>query len=202
MQLLNRIIISTFLAIGIIYVFNNYESLNTFLAKSSEAEKNSNLEVSRILINNSGFIPANLVIPAINLEAKVQYVGKTQSGNMAVPDNFTDVGWYMNGVKPGELGNAVIAGHVDNNLGLPAVFADLKKLKVGDEIIVRNENNNEEIKFQVKEMQVYDYKTAPLEKIFGTTEKTMLNLITCDGVWLKEEKTNDKRLVVFAERIS
>lgn len=145
--------------------------------------------------------PARLVIPTIELKAEVVAVGKTASGNMAVPHNFVQVGWYREGIEPGEKGNAVIAGHVDNGLGRAAVFKRLSELKVGDKIYVQDKTG-EQLQFKVTETAIYDYKTAPLEKIFGPSDKAHLNLITCAGVWVPREKTNDKRLVVFSELVS
>src|SRR3989338_8569269 len=36
--------------------------------------------------------PVRLIIPALNVNAKIQKVGITKKGNMAVPNNFVDVG--------------------------------------------------------------------------------------------------------------
>ncbi len=52
---------------------------------------------------------------------------------MGVPDNGHDVAWFKLGARPGEEGNAVIAGHVDDQKG-PAIFYHLDKLTKGDEI--------------------------------------------------------------------
>src|ERR1039457_7041885 len=73
--------------------------------------------------------PVRLVISALHIDAKVQDVGITKNGNMATPNNFTDVGWYKYGALPGEMGSAVIAGHVDDGLALPGVFKHLGDLQ-------------------------------------------------------------------------
>src|SRR6185369_4384139 len=61
-----------------------------------------------------GRTPTRLRIETAGVNAPVQRVGVGKSGNMAVPTNYTDVGWYREGVVPGEAGSAVIDGHVDN----------------------------------------------------------------------------------------
>ncbi len=146
----------------------------------------------------SSSTPLSLSIPIINVEANVVSVGKTRGGNMAVPEKYEDTGWYRYGYGPGTAGNSVIAGHLDNGGGKPAVFYDLGKLRIDDRVYVTNEAG-EKLEFKVTGMSLYDYKNAPLELIFGPTDKIRLNLITCDGVWLPAEKIYDERLVVFTE---
>lgn len=142
--------------------------------------------------------PERLIIPAIGVDANIQHVGVTRSGNMAVPDNYTDVGWYRLGSAPGDQGNAVIAGHLDTGFGRPAVFLDLDELSPGDEIIVRDASG-EAVRFIVERLAIYDYTNGPMEEIFGPSDEPRLNLITCDGVWDPASKTYSKRLVVFAK---
>ena len=38
---------------------------------------------------------------------------------------------------PGQIGNAVIAGHLDRKDGSPAIFWGLRQLAVGDSVMVR-----------------------------------------------------------------
>lgn len=144
--------------------------------------------------------PDRLIIPDIGIDSHIQDVGITFAGNMGVPNNFTDVGWYKNGPLPGMPGNSVIDGHVDNGLGFPAVFSKLKDLKIGDMVYVQDKNGARVV-FEVKKIEVYDHNDAPLEEIFGPNDKQTLNLITCSGVWLSKEKTDDKRLVIYTERV-
>ena len=145
--------------------------------------------------------PVRLIIPSIGVNAKVQLVGKTKSGNMAVPNNFTDVGWYRLGYYPGTIGNAVIAGHLDNGPKVPAVFWHLADLKIGDDVQVKTEAGNV-LHFRVVAESLYDYNNAPLGFIFGTSTASHLNLITCDGVWDPAKRLYDKRLIVFTDFVS
>lgn len=145
--------------------------------------------------------PERLRIPAISVDALVQHVGLTAKKAMANPTNFTDVGWYKYGTIPGERGSAVMAGHVDNGLGLNGVFKNLKNLKKGDDIYVLDEEGTQ-IHFKVTAINHYKYDEAPAEDIFNESSKNLLRLITCGGKWLKEAKTYDERVVVTAERVS
>lgn len=141
-----------------------------------------------------------LIIPSIDVDTAIQAVGLTKEGNMGVPSSYVDVGWFKQGVKPGQPGNAVLAGHLNSGSRKPAVFKDLKKVKIGDRIYV---NDKGDVKtFRVTGSQAYDLKSAPLEKIFGGATKSQLNLITCSGNWDKTKKDYDQRLVVFTELTS
>ncbi len=143
-------------------------------------------------------VPTRLHIPAAGVDASVQRTGITTKGAMAVPSNYADVGWYRYGTRPGEKGSAVISGHLNNGFGLDGVFADLSRLKRGDEIFVETDRG-EEMRFVVVEVETYPYTEVPTEFLFNRKDVPRLNLITCDGAWVGSEKTYDRRLVVYAE---
>jgi sortase A len=140
--------------------------------------------------------PIFLSIPKINVKADIDLVGITAKGNMATPRSFRDVGWYKYGTVPGEIGSAVIAGHVDNGLALPAVFNKLSDLKEGDDIYITTKDNKD-LHFRVTGSKVYDFNTN-VPEIFRSKDGKILRLITCTGTWLKEYRTHDERLVVSA----
>ena len=144
--------------------------------------------------------PARLQIPKLDIDAEVQHVGVTKTGNMAAPNNFTDVSWYKYGTIPGHLGSAAIAGHVDNALGTPAIFIDLHKLEVGDDIFVLD-HNHKKLHFKVVDKALYPYDQAPLERIFNTTDDSYLNLITCQGEWVPAAKSAANRLVIYTKLV-
>lgn len=148
-------------------------------------------------------LPVRLVIPAIAVDAPVQYVGlaETGTGEMGVPDNFTDVGWYKDGIRPGMRGSAVIAGHYNGKETPQAVFFDLHTLKVGDEVVIMSADRIEDI-FQVVKIETYDYDASTNDIFISTDGKKRLNLITCSGDWLPEAKLYNKRTVVFTELLT
>ena len=82
-------------------------------------------------------VPVRLKIPSIKVDAAVEHVGLTADGAMDVPKDYDNTAWYRLGPRPGEPGNAAIAGHVDSSKkNGRAVFWDLTKLKPGDEVFV------------------------------------------------------------------
>ncbi len=142
--------------------------------------------------------PVSIDIPAIGVSAPIEHVGQTPEGAMDAPAGWMSVGWYQQGYLPGLPGNAVVAGHLDNNAGGPAVFWDLGQLTVGDEVTV-GYANGDRYTFIVEDWKVYDHNaTGPIiDSIFGKSQTADLNLVTCDGVWDHGAATYAKRLVVF-----
>ena len=145
----------------------------------------------------SGPALPTLTIPAIKVNAHIEDVGLTPKGNMATPERLVNVGWYKYGTPIGELGSAVIAGHVDNALAQPAVFFNLKKLNPGDDIYV-TEVSGEKLHFVVTDVANYDLKTAPADMIFNDKSGHILRLITCEGIISQGQFAYDRRIVVSA----
>lgn len=149
--------------------------------------------------DNAAATTNRLRIPAIGVDAYIETVG-IRNGRIDVPDNIWDAAWFNGSAKPGEIGNAVIDGHKDWVRGT-AVFWDLGKLKAGDKIYVSNENGNE-LTFQITDVQSYANDNLPLDQIFGPTENADLNLITCDGTFVRQQHTYNQRLVVFSQLVA
>lgn len=143
-----------------------------------------------------GDVPIRLAIPSIGVDAAIQQVGINTKGNMAAPNNYSDVGWYKHGTVPGNRGSAVIDGHVDNGLGFAGVFKRLREVAVGDDVFVATQGGKE-LHFVVSSVEIYPYTRVPLETLFNRSDVPRLNLITCDGVWISTGRTYDKRLIVY-----
>ncbi|GEM05444.1 hypothetical protein HMI01_24320 [Halolactibacillus miurensis] len=147
-----------------------------------------------------GLTPTQLTIPKINVDASVEFVGETANGQMGVPENVDNVGWYKYGSKPGAQGQAVIAGHVSDRNG-PSVFYDLDKLEQGDTVTI-TDDTGETRQFTVVGKKRYPYDTTALDDVFGPTSKQRLNLITCIGEFDRNVGTHSERLVVFTEQMN
>ena len=57
--------------------------------------------------------PIRVQIPAIGVDSELMELGLQADGTMEVPPGGFPAGWYTGAPTPGELGPAVIAGHVD-----------------------------------------------------------------------------------------
>ena len=142
--------------------------------------------------------PVRLIIPAIAINAPIEWVGTKSNGDLATPaqNPWEDVGWYNLGPHPGERGSAVIDGHLDRPGGYPAVFWRLRDLHVGDEVRVTN-TTGKTLRFRVTRIALYPPQKAPIQDIFGNGGGTYLNLITCAGDWIPSQHQTTLRLVVY-----
>ncbi len=146
---------------------------------------------------------AHLLIPRINVDAPVEPVETNADGSMAVPhiNEWTGVGLYADGPYPGELGSAVIDGHLDRPGGFPAVFWNLRMLHPGD--IVKVETPGlPTVQFRVTQVAAYKPAVAPLSTIFDNLQGHFLNLITCSGRWIPAIHQTTQRLVVYTTMVT
>lgn len=145
-------------------------------------------------------LPMRLIIPSINVNAKIIYMGLDSKGAVGVPSGPYDVSWFNLGPRPGAKGSAIISGHYGPWLsGAVSVFNNLHKLKNGDKIYVKDDKGSV-ITFAVKEIRTYNPNDSPSE-VFNKNDGIYLNLITCAGDWIQSQKAYNKRLVIFTQAI-
>jgi LPXTG-site transpeptidase (sortase) family protein len=143
--------------------------------------------------------PARIQIPVLKLDAAIEQVGIASDGSMDVPRLPFDTAWYKLGPRPGEIGSAVIDGHVDWKDGTKAVFSDLHSLRPGDKIVVQDSQGTATT-FIVQGSRTYASNADASEIFTSKDAKAHLNLITCQGVWDKSTKSYTQRLVVFSDK--
>lgn len=146
----------------------------------------------------NGIDPERIVIPAIDVDADVIDLGLESNGEMEVPTDFSQTGWFTPGPRPGRVGPAVIAGHVDSRTG-PAVFSDLVELQPGDEIEVHGDEDA--VTFVVRETEQHPKDAFPTEKVYAGTPGPELRLITCGGDFDDSERSYRDNIIVYAERV-
>lgn len=171
--------------------------LLTFSFIKSQNKSKENVATSQLVPEI--ILPSKIIIPKLNIDAKIKLVGVDNNGKMIVPDSIYDVGLFSLGPKPGEIGSAVITGHFDDENGKQAVFYDLDKITVGDRILIEDSKNNN-LTFIVRKIRKYDEKYA--EEVFSSNDMSHLNLITCNGIWNKQKKSYENRIVVFSDLIN
>lgn len=146
-------------------------------------------------------MPRLITIDKIGLKARVLQMGVNPDGSMQAPINIYDAGWYTGSAKPGTVGAAVIDAHASGPTR-QGLFAYLNTLTQGDMIQI-----------EMGDGAVYSYRvaykeTVPIDSVdmrkvmeaYGGAAEG-LNLITCDGSWIKDRKTYSDRTIVYAVKI-
>lgn len=81
--------------------------------------------------------PLRIRLPSLSVDAPVTASGVDERGEMQVPDNIREIGWYRFSPLPGSAaGSSVVAGHVDDRVQGRGAFYDLAALAVGDPVVV------------------------------------------------------------------
>jgi len=145
-------------------------------------------------------VPVRLTIPTINVNATVASAGLTPDGSMDIKKSPTDVAWYKFGPSPGNPGSAVIAGHYGWENGRGSVFNYLHTLKPGNVVNVKDKTGGD-ISFVVRKIKLYNPEADASEVFVSSDGKSHLNLITCEGEWMREKQTYSHRLVVFSDKM-
>jgi sortase (surface protein transpeptidase) len=140
--------------------------------------------------------PTRIVIPAIGVNAPVIKLGRNSDGTAEVPANFADAGWFEPGPEPGELGAAVILGHVDSKSG-PGVFYRLPALRRGDRIRVVLANGKT-LQFVVTGLMQAAKNRFPTKLVYRKTPRSTLRLVTCGGAFDTSSGHYLDNYIVFA----
>jgi len=145
--------------------------------------------------SGTGDPPTRLRIPAIHVDSPLEVLHLDASGALEVPKEYAHAGWFAEGAVPGEVGPAVIAGHVDSTTG-PAVFSLVNRLHPGDVIeVFRHEGW---VAFRVVEVGRYPKDAFPTARVYGPTPDPELRLITCSGAFDSRQRSYVDNTVVYA----
>ena len=140
--------------------------------------------------------PVRLTIPAIGVATPLVRLGLEPDGSMAVPGDFDRAGWFTGGPAPGQVGPAVVAGHVDSRTG-PAVFYRLRELRPGQAVLVDRADGTR-LRFVVSDARSYPKAGFPTAAVFGPVPGAALRLITCTGDFDRARGSYRDNLVVSA----
>lgn len=144
--------------------------------------------------------PISLRIPSLNIDTPFSgSLGLNSAGEVEVPEGYEEVGWYKYGPTPGQLGPAVVLGHVDSYTG-PAIFFYLGQLNPGDDVFIDREDGTT-AHFEVTLLERYKQDDFPTSKIYGNIDHAGLRLITCSGTYIKGTQRYTHNLVVFARLV-
>jgi hypothetical protein len=139
--------------------------------------------------------PTWLRIAKIGVDSALVPLHLDSGGSLEVPKDYRTPGWYAEGTAPGDIGPAVIAGHVDS-VAAPAVFYRLGDLRPDDAVQVQRDGRW--VKFRVVSTGRYPKGHFPTAEVYGPTPDAQLRLITCGGSFDRARNSYRDNVVVFA----
>lgn len=142
--------------------------------------------------------PTGLSIPAIGVKVAVAALGIDEDGQMAIPEDVADAGWYRYGPAPGQAGNAVIAGHVDARVQGLGAFDALTDLDVGDIVTVTNAAGST-TDFAVTGREEIAKEILATDDLFRRDGPAQLILVTCGGDFDADARSYRSNVVVVAQ---
>lgn len=143
--------------------------------------------------------PVRVVVGSIGVDSDLMDLGLQDDGTMEVPPGAFPAGWFTGAPTPGELGPAVIVGHIDWVTG-PGVFYELASLEVGAEIQVERSDGSTAV-FRTTEVSVYDKDAFPTDLVYGDIDHAGLRLISCGGTFNRSTGHYESNVVAFAELV-
>jgi sortase (surface protein transpeptidase) len=145
-------------------------------------------------------VPVAVRIPALGLAVWLTQLGLNANGTVAVPTNTQVPGWFSPGPSPGQVGSAVILGHVDSFKG-PGVFFQLRTLQPGNQIDV-NLADGVVATFKVTSVVEYQKTAFPDQKVYGSNGSSALQLVTCGGAFDSQTGHYLSNIVVYSSFVS
>jgi sortase (surface protein transpeptidase) len=126
-------------------------------------------------------VPVEVSIARLNISSSLQALGLEKDGSLQSPSEWGRAGWYAGGVRPGDVGPAVIAGHIDSTAG-PAVFYKLPSARIGDDVVVTDATGRSR-HFTVNDIEQYPKQKFPSSAVYGPAAVPTLRLVTCYGAF-------------------
>lgn len=146
-----------------------------------------------------GTVPIAIQIPNAAVDAQVE-TNEIVDGVMQDPTGPWVISWYKESPELGEVGNILMAGHLDYWDVGPAVLYNINNLNQGDTISVTGEDG-QIYTYEIDWRENFETANAPLDKIVGPTNNESLTLITCGGPFDYANGVYLERTVVRAHRV-
>lgn len=147
-------------------------------------------------------VPVTLDIPIIGVHSTTLVpLNVGADGVLAAPTDFARPGWYAGGPTPGQLGPAIIAGHVDGPTG-PAIFYRLGQLTPGAQVTITRQDSSIAT-FAIDTVASYAKSEFPTDLVYGnTTNRAELRLITCGGAFDRKTGHYVDNIIAFGHLIT
>ncbi|WP_372672072.1 class F sortase [Amycolatopsis kentuckyensis] len=145
--------------------------------------------------------PVSIDIPKIGAHSSLVPLGVNADNTIQVPPVTTPLqaGWYTYAPTPGEVGPAIVLGHVDGN-HQKGIFFRLKELTPGDRVSIARADGTTAL-FEVTKVHQVPKQEFEKEGVYDDTAGPELRLITCGGVFDRSAHNYVDNIVVYAHLI-
>lgn len=143
-------------------------------------------------------VPSWIDIPSIGARSTLVQLGLNADKSIQTPpvDKPQQAGWYKFGPTPGQLGPAVILGHIDGDHH-EGIFWRLHDVKPGDKVTVGRQDGTTAT-FTVSRTVEVHKDSFPTSAVYGNTSDPQLRLITCGGAFDATTGHYLDNLIVYA----
>jgi hypothetical protein len=123
-------------------------------------------------------------------------LGTNPDGTVEVPSTADQAGWFRLGPFPGQVGSAVVLGHVDSKQG-PGVFFSLRSLVPNDRVDV-SLASGVIAEFSVTAVATYPKQAFPASEVYTSHGVSALQLVTCGGAFDQATGSYLSNVVVYS----
>ena len=142
--------------------------------------------------------PRRVTVDRLGITSDLVGLKVQGDGTLQVPDDYDTAGWHRAGTAPGDVGPAVVVGHVDSHEG-PAVFYRLRELQPGDRVTIDRVDGSVVV-FEVYGQETVPKDAFPTERVYGPTDGPELRLLTCGGRFDEQARRYTDNVVVYAKQ--
>lgn len=143
--------------------------------------------------------PIEIRIPALGVATAVTPISSDVSGVLVPPADYTTVGWWAAGVRPGaKHGTVLVTGHTVHTGG--GAFDNLDRMRAGQRVVV--ERPHRDLVYRVSTVTVYRKGTLAnrAATIFAQTGEARLALVTCED-WDGSEYLSNVVVLATSPRV-
>jgi len=147
-------------------------------------------------------VPDWVDIPSIGARSTLIPLGLDASKAIQTPpvDKPQQAGWYEYSPTPGQVGPAVILGHIDGD-HQEGIFWRLHDLKPGATVSI-GRHDGTRVTFTVTRVDEVSKSAFPTNTVYGDTTDPELRLITCGGAFDTATRNYLDNIVVYATMTS
>lgn len=151
---------------------------------------------------SAGALPASVKIPSINASSTLVALGENPDGTVQVPPVSTPMqaGWYVGSSAPGEVGPAVLLGHVDGD-SQEGIFYRLHELVPGATVQITRADGTV-LTFSVTKVDKVAKSAFPTDAVYGPTGDPELRLLTCGGAFDQAAHSYVDNVIVYAKLVT